>query len=113
MSFKITDNFSSYRHGSEIATMALDLLSGAAMFVIPHRPKEPLLLRIGIHTGSVVAGVHVVSNSLPKYRIFGEAVDLTQKINLLGEGENIRPHCCMKQSNINELNDSLRVFFQG
>ena len=27
------------RHGSEIATMALDLLGASAMFVIPHRPK--------------------------------------------------------------------------
>ena len=26
-------------HGSEIATMALDLLGGSAMFVIPQRPK--------------------------------------------------------------------------
>ena len=27
------------RHGSEIATMALDLLGASAMFSIPHRPK--------------------------------------------------------------------------
>ena len=27
------------RHGSEIATLALDLLGASAMFSIPHRPK--------------------------------------------------------------------------
>ena len=30
------------KHAVEIATMALDLLSGSANFVIPHRPQEKL-----------------------------------------------------------------------
>ena len=34
------------KHAAEIATMALDLLQGAAKFVVPHRPEEKLQLRL-------------------------------------------------------------------
>ena len=33
------------KHAAEIATMALDLLAGSAMFVVPHRPQDKLQLR--------------------------------------------------------------------
>jgi guanylate cyclase, other len=39
------------RHAGEIASMALDLLQAVKNYKISHRPKDPLLLRIGIHTG--------------------------------------------------------------
>jgi len=39
------------RHASEIATMALHLLSSVASFKIPHMPGKLLQLRIGLHTG--------------------------------------------------------------
>lgn len=31
------------RHGSEIGTLALDLLAGSALFVIPHRPRVKII----------------------------------------------------------------------
>ena len=37
------------KHAAEIATMALDLLSGAAKFVVPHRPAEKLQLRYSFY----------------------------------------------------------------
>ena len=33
------------KHAAEIATMALDLMSGSGVFIIPHRPSERLQLR--------------------------------------------------------------------
>ena len=33
------------KHAAEIATMALDLMAGSAVFIIPHRPTERLQLR--------------------------------------------------------------------
>lgn len=39
-------------HAGMIASMALDLLSAVKNHKIAHRPKDPLLLRIGIHTGN-------------------------------------------------------------
>ena len=49
------------KHAAEIATMALDLLSGSSFFVVPHRPQDKLQLRIGIHTGPVVSGILLIS----------------------------------------------------
>ena len=36
------------KHAAEIATMALDLLAGSSIFVVPHRPTEKLQLRSGL-----------------------------------------------------------------
>ena len=43
------------RHASEIARMALDMLSLTEDFRIQHLPKRMLNLRIGAHTGAFVA----------------------------------------------------------
>lgn len=39
-------------HAGMIASMALDLLSAVKNHRVSHRPKDPVLLRIGIHTGN-------------------------------------------------------------
>nr|KAG5686951.1 hypothetical protein BaRGS_021526 [Batillaria attramentaria] len=39
------------KHCSEIALLSLELMAGVRTFQIPHMPDEPLMLRIGIHTG--------------------------------------------------------------
>ena len=38
-------------HSFEIAKMSLALLENVKNFKIPHLPDQPLLLRIGCHTG--------------------------------------------------------------
>ena len=50
-------NRNGLNHAREIARMALRLLKKVENFVIRHMPKEQLKLRIGIHSGPVVAGV--------------------------------------------------------
>ena len=39
------------KHTSEIASMALELLSHMVVFRVPHLPDHQLQLRIGINTG--------------------------------------------------------------
>ena len=46
------------RHASEIATMALHLLSAVMTFRIRHLPEARLQLRIGIHSGVMRVCVH-------------------------------------------------------
>ena len=46
-----------HAHAGNIASMALELLGAVKNFRISHRPSDTLQLRIGMHTGPVVAGV--------------------------------------------------------
>ena len=44
------------KHATEIALMALDVLSAVMAFKIRHEPERKLEIRIGLHSGPVVTG---------------------------------------------------------
>ncbi len=69
-------------HAREIARMSLALLSAVMSFTIRHRPDEQLKLRIGIHSGPVVAGI--VGLKMPRYCLFGDTVNTASRIESTG-----------------------------
>ncbi len=53
-------------HAREIANMALSLLGAVGSFKVRHRPEWKLLLRAGVHSGTLLtfqasASMHVIS----------------------------------------------------
>ncbi len=66
------------QHAAHIASMAIDLAKESALFHIRHMPGEKLKLRVGLHSGSVVAGV--VGVKMPRYCLFGDTVNTASRM---------------------------------
>ena len=71
------------KHASEISLMSLHILKAVKTFKIKHRPGEQLLVRIGLHSGPVVAGV--VGKTMPRYCLFGDTVNFSSRMESTGE----------------------------
>lgn len=80
-------------HAGEIATMALHLLHSMTSFKVRHKSGYQLQLRIGIHTGSCVAGV--VGLTMPRYCLFGDTVNYASRMESSGLALRIHvsPNC--------------------
>lgn len=65
-------------HANQIARMAMHMLSAMVNFRVRHLPDERLQLRIGIHSGPVVAGV--VGTKMPRYCLFGDTVNTASRM---------------------------------
>ncbi|XP_055336151.1 atrial natriuretic peptide receptor 1-like [Paramacrobiotus metropolitanus] len=96
-------------HAREIGRLALTILFKINSFKIKHRPDDQMKLRIGIHSGPVVAAV--IGRKLPRYSLFGATVDIC--LRMLTSGEALKIQLSSMTKNILETFGSFRLVERG
>jgi class 3 adenylate cyclase len=82
-------------HVVKVANFAICVKRAVSSLLSP-LDQRPIELRIGIHTGNVMAGI--VGNLMPRYCLFGDTVNTASRMESSGEASRI--HCSEAVANV-------------
>jgi class 3 adenylate cyclase len=74
-------------HVKEIIDMAIDFQRAVKTLRLLHLPDQRIQMRIGVHSGSCVAGIVGVTN--PRYIVLGDTVNMSAKMEASGRAGQI------------------------
>ncbi|XP_072029843.1 speract receptor-like isoform X2 [Amphiura filiformis] len=87
------------RHAAEIASTSIHLIEAVQNFKVRHKPDHMLKLRVGLHSGSCVAGV--VGLAMPRYCLFGDTVNTASRME--SNGAALKIHCSQEIKDILDI----------
>ncbi|KAI6231002.1 Guanylate cyclase [Aphelenchoides besseyi] len=76
-----------FNHSKSISDMALDFLRSIKKLRLDHLPNDPIRMRVGVHSGSSVAGI--VGMTAPRFCVFGDTVNIAAKMEASGRAGRI------------------------
>ncbi|XP_055329518.1 atrial natriuretic peptide receptor 2-like [Paramacrobiotus metropolitanus] len=95
------------KHAGQIAMVAMDIVNNISTFKIKHLPHKKLQIRVGLHSGSCVAGV--MGQKMPRYCLFGDTVLIASRME--SSGEPMRIHITLETKNL--LDAEFEIILRG
>ncbi|KAI6199081.1 Guanylate cyclase [Aphelenchoides besseyi] len=100
-----------HEHSQQIALMAIEFQRAVKTLRMDHLPNHPIQIRVGVHSGSAVAGI--VGMTAPRFCVFGDTVNLAAKMEASGRAGRIHISVTTKELLQRHYPNQFSIFERG